>query len=148
MNLFYLAKDFDENARYHVDKHVTKLQIESSQILCTALKLPHMRPTHQNHPCVKWAAARPENALWVAKYGQALNREYVFRYGKPEKYETARRVFAEVVDKFAGGDIVDFALAMPEEFRRTCPIESYRNYYRGAKQHLFSWKNREKPNWL
>ncbi len=152
MNLFYLDKDFDTNARYHLDSHVTKIQVEAAQILCTALKLPYMRLTHQNHPCVLWAA---ENPAWVALYGQALNREYVYRYGKPEKYAVCKEVFAEVLKNHKVKDVSDLALAMPEEFRGPCPIQSYRNYYKGAKTHLFykksgnhRWSKREMPEWL
>lgn len=156
MNLFILDQDFDANARAHVDRHVTKIQLEAAQILCTALNLPHMKPTHRGHPCVKWAA-RAENALWVAHYGQALNREYNFRYNKPENYKIPRQVFAEVIKKFEGllGKPKDFVLAMPDEFRKNCPFESYRAYYRGAKQHLFlkknkehCWTKRQIPVWL
>jgi hypothetical protein len=39
------------------------------------------------------------------------------------------------------------AMAMPDEFKTDSVIESYRNYYIGAKSDLASWKNREKPCW-
>ena len=35
MNLFYLDKDLDKCAEYHVDRHVNKMQLEAAQILCT-----------------------------------------------------------------------------------------------------------------
>ena len=35
MNLFYLHKDLDKCAEYHVDRHVNKMQLEAAQILCT-----------------------------------------------------------------------------------------------------------------
>lgn len=152
MNLFYLDKDFDTNAHYHLDCHITKIQIEAAQILCTALELPHMRPTHHNHPCVLWAAKNP---VWVAQYGQALNREYIYRYGKTENYAICKEVFAEVLKNHSNSEIQNFALAMPEEFRGACPIQSYRNYYKGAKTHLFykksgnhRWTKREMPEWI
>lgn len=34
MNLFYLDKDHDTNARYHVDKHVVKMILEAAEMLC------------------------------------------------------------------------------------------------------------------
>lgn len=37
MNLFYLDEDLDKCAEYHVDKHVTKMQLEAAQMLCTNL---------------------------------------------------------------------------------------------------------------
>ena len=37
MNLFYLDEDLDRCAEYHVDAHVTKMQLEAAQMLCTNL---------------------------------------------------------------------------------------------------------------
>ena len=37
MNLFYLDKDLDKCAEYHVDKHVNKMILEAAQPLCTAI---------------------------------------------------------------------------------------------------------------
>jgi hypothetical protein len=37
MNLFYLDEDLDKCAEYHVDAHVTKMQLEAAQMLCTNL---------------------------------------------------------------------------------------------------------------
>ena len=36
MNLFYLDKDHDKNAQYHVDKHVVKMILEAAEMLCMA----------------------------------------------------------------------------------------------------------------
>lgn len=37
MNLFYLAQDMDECARYHIDRHVGKMILEAAQLLTSAL---------------------------------------------------------------------------------------------------------------
>ena len=37
MNLFYLDKDLDKCAEYHVDKHIVKMPLEVAQLLCTAI---------------------------------------------------------------------------------------------------------------
>jgi hypothetical protein len=37
MNLFYLDKDLDKCAEYHVDKHVNKMILEAAQLICTNL---------------------------------------------------------------------------------------------------------------
>jgi len=36
---------------------------------------------------------------------------------------------------------------MPDEYKVADPVESYRNYYRGAKASFAKWTNREKPEW-
>jgi hypothetical protein len=38
--------------------------------------------------------------------------------------------------------------AMPDEFKVESVVESYRNYYRGAKSGFAVWKNREIPKWF
>jgi hypothetical protein len=37
MNLFYLDQDLDKCAEYHIDKHVTKMILETAQLLTTAI---------------------------------------------------------------------------------------------------------------
>lgn len=37
MNLFYLDKDLDKCAEYHVDRHVNKMILEAAQLICTNL---------------------------------------------------------------------------------------------------------------
>lgn len=37
MNIFYLSEDIDECAEFHIDRHVTKMILESAQLLCMAL---------------------------------------------------------------------------------------------------------------
>ena len=36
MNIFYLSTNTDECARYHCDKHVVKMILETAQMLSTA----------------------------------------------------------------------------------------------------------------
>ena len=38
--------------------------------------------------------------------------------------------------------------AMPDEYKVKDVIQSYRNYYIGAKKDFVSWKNREVPYWF
>ena len=42
MNLFYLDKDLDKCAEYHVDKHVNKMILEAAQLICTNLWIDHL----------------------------------------------------------------------------------------------------------
>jgi hypothetical protein len=45
------------------------------------------------------------------------------------------------------GTMTSFALAMPDEYKVDSTIESYRNYYKGAKTSFAVWKNRSIPEW-
>jgi hypothetical protein len=40
------------------------------------------------------------------------------------------------------------AKAMPDEYKVKSVVESYRNYYRGAKSGFASWKYRDTPEWF
>jgi hypothetical protein len=40
------------------------------------------------------------------------------------------------------------ALAMPDQYKTSCPVESYRNYYINEKNHIAEWKNRDIPYWF
>ena len=65
MNIFYLDKDPVRAAEYHCDKHVVKMILESSQMLCTAHRLLSgedycndkglYKLAYKNHPSTKWA---------------------------------------------------------------------------------------------
>ena len=37
MNIFILDEDFDKNAEYHIDRHVTKMPLEAAQLLTTSV---------------------------------------------------------------------------------------------------------------
>jgi hypothetical protein len=37
---------------------------------------------------------------------------------------------------------------MPEEYKVEDVVESYRNYYRGAKRDFATWKMRNVPEWF
>lgn len=65
MNIFVLDEDIERRARYHCDQHVSKMILESVQIMCKALNktgytTPY-RSTHDNHLCVLRVGASYDN---------------------------------------------------------------------------------------
>ena len=175
MNIFYLHPNPKECAKLHNDKHVVKMILEYAQLLSTAHRildgtlstgisdtgrkqtryvLPNerehilYRSTHGNHPSAVWVRQSEENYEWLYRMFCELLEEYTYRYGKvhatarllePLKYppkNIPKRPFTEPTP------------AMPDEFKVSGnSVRSYINYYVGAKQHLASWKKREKPEW-
>jgi hypothetical protein len=94
MNIFVVDTDPQVAARSLCDKHVIKMILESSQLLCTAfheLGVDFISPayflkaTHRNHPCAIWTRETAGNYLWLARHNLALCGEYTFRYGKIHK---------------------------------------------------------------
>lgn len=149
MNIFYLAHDVDECAQYHCDKHVVKMITEYAQLLSTTVRMSGIdagyRITHKNHPCAKWARDSLSNWRYLKRLTKALHDEYHYRYGKVHKSWL-------VADSLPEPNIPDVGVtrlprAMPDCYKVDDVVESYRNYYSGAKQHIAKWKNRQQPEW-
>jgi hypothetical protein len=149
----------DENptlsAQYHVDKHVVKMILETAQLLCSVHHVTEQvteqvpyKLSHKNHPCAVWARQSLSNYLYLCELGLELGKEYTHRYGK--KHKSIQVIEWCIINKPNIPDIgfTTPAMAMPDEFKVDSVVESYRNYYMGAKISLASWKNREKPKWF
>jgi hypothetical protein len=176
MNIFILDYDHEINAQYLVDRHILKMPIEACQLLSNAiadnlpvayekmLKCDMVYPiSHFNHPCSKWVRHSFANFKWLIDNAEAMFQEYYFRYDKPYFiHKSHKKLF--YISTLKNGCIIDgwkeptswsfsdtlspFVSAMPEQYKVEDSVESYRNYYRGAKQHLYSWKKRNCPEWL
>ena len=152
MNVFFLDENPILCAQYHNNSHCVKMILEHSQILCsvhwvTGNDAPY-RLTHKNHPCSIWARESLSNYLYLCELTLELGKEYTHRYGK--RHKSIDVIEWCIVNKPNIPDIgfTTPAMAMPDEFKVDSVVESYRNYYMGAKISLASWKNREKPFWF
>lgn len=156
MNIFVLDKDPKLCSQYHCDKHVVKMILETAQLLCSVHHMtPQVTPqvpyklSHKNHPCSIWVRECVENYVWLCDLGMELSKEYSHRYGKTHKsQQVIEWCMINLPTLRENGNITPFALAMPEEYKVSCPVESYRNYYKGAKTSFANWKNREVPEWF
>lgn len=161
MNIFILDKNPERNARYHVDRHIVKMPLETAQILCTVMyiwglaktvgEIPY-KPTHKNHPCVKWAAESYANFRTLTDIGKALCAEYTIRYNKVHACEEVIKMAAhhtawKVPKEKFDAPATPYAQAMPEEYKHRNSVTAYRAYYNGEKSHLFKWTKRKQPNW-
>ena len=152
MNIFVLDTDPKTCAVYHNDKHVVKMILETAQLLCgvhwvLGSEAPY-KLSHKNHPCAIWSRESLSNYLYLCDLGLELCKEYTYRYGKRHKSQDI--IEWCLVNKPNINDIgfTTPPKAMPDEYKVTDVIESYRNYYRGAKIDFAKWKNRETPNWF
>lgn len=152
MNIFVLDTDPVKAAQAQFDKHVVRMVLESAQLLCSAFPqgaAPYRR-THYNHPCAVWTRQSYANFAWLVDHGLALADEYEHRYNKVHKSREVIQWCLSNADKaeFATTGQTPFALAMPDEYKSACPVESYRAYYRGAKAAIAAWnKTRPAPEW-
>ncbi len=152
MNIFILDKDLTTNAQYHCDKHVVKMILEYTQLLSTAHNMlgsdrgPY-KTTHQHHPCAVWARESQANYGYLHSLLIALTDEYTYRYGKVHKCASyIGQLFGAPEGIPFGG--TPHALAMPDEYKCDCPIQSYRDYYRNEKSHIGKWKMRDVPDFM
>ena len=147
MNIFALDYDPIVAAEYHCDKHVVKMVLETAQMLSTITGHGY-RPTHINHPCTVWARESTQNFLWLYGLGMALGKEFQHRYRKRHKSSIIIAEQWPPPKSIPEGPLTPFALAMPDEYKVDCPVESYRNYYAGAKKDLLNYTRRDLPEWL
>lgn len=153
MNIFVLDVDPILAATMQCDKHVVKMCVETAQILSTVMHRlsepdPPYRPTHVNHPCVKWAC-EPSNRLWTTLHLGGLLREYSRRYDRVHACERTlgqfERCVSSVITLPVNGDFVQ---CMPEAYRVAGDdVAAYRAFYVGEKSRFARWKHGNQPSW-
>lgn len=152
MNIFVLHESPIVAAQMQCDKHVVKMCLETAQLLCSVFPpgvAPYKR-THYNHPCGKWTRETYDNYQWLITHGLALCDEYTYRYGKKHKCKDIilwckQNINASV---FNNNGLTELPKCMPDEYKVTNVVESYRNYYKGAKKSFATWTKRNIPEWI
>ena len=150
MNIFFLDYNPSKAAKYHCDKHVVKMILETAQLLSTThrvlngtqhisksekgrKKTTYVHPnehfdrtlyqaTHINHPCAQWLRESSYNYDWTFVLFKDLCKEYTLRYGK------THLTYTKLIDilqnrplyKNSYPGMTRPALAMPDE----CIIDS------------------------
>jgi hypothetical protein len=153
MNIFVLDRDPAVAARSLCDKHVSKMVLETAQIMSTVVRQRGVdddalyRPTHQRHPCTVWAGETSDNFLWLALHGLAMSEEYTYRYGRRHKSQDVIERAATHIGVFPSMGQTPHPMAMPDSYKGPCPVQAYRDYYHGEKQYMASWKTRPAPQW-
>lgn len=151
MNIFILDKDMEKSVIFHPDKHIVKMPLEGTQLLCNTLYLTGQwetcmyKPTHLNHPCSIWASTSLENWLWLRDYVLELGKEYHFRYNKIHKSVELCKILNIPNIKSLG--LTPFVKCVPNRYREMDVVESYRTYFIYEKSHLKKYTKREIPFW-
>ena len=160
MNIFVLHRSPVRAAKMLCDKHVSKMILETAQMLSTvAVSLGYdydclYKPVHAKHPCTIWAGHSYHNWKWLCRHGLAMADEFTFRYNNRHKS-------ADVIRFIYDNNLhptnyrwhslfqahTDFAQAMPPQYKHRDAVTAYRNYYRGEKKRFAKWTLREPPIW-
>jgi len=157
VNIFYLHTDPRVAARYHNDKHVVKMILESAQMLSTAHRELDdnvddilYRSTHKNHPSTKWARENITNYMWLYFLFESLCDEYTHRYGKVHLTDQKLRDVLQHNPKNISPDssFIQPPQCMPDEYKvEGNSVKAYRSYYMGEKSGFAKWTKRRKPLW-
>jgi hypothetical protein len=165
MNIFYLHNHPTICAIYHNDKHVVKMILETTQLLYTCLHLSNpelissapmnkaktrngYKPTHKNHPSSLWTRKSISNYNWLCSLGIELCREYTYRYNKIHTCQQHLQWLSKQIPLLPNIPFTEPTPAMPEEYKQSNSILSYRNYYIHEKAHFCKWSKRNVPHWF
>lgn len=176
MNVFYLDKQPTDCARFHVDKHVVKMNVEYAQLLSTAHRVLDgelwydktangrsikrwrhtdqwrddilYKASHVNHPSNIWCRASKDNYDWLYQLFLATLDEYTYRYGKVHGCAKMVHVLRDAPQNIPDVGFTQPTPAMPDQYKTSDAIQAYRQYYIGEKSGFAVWKNRETPAWF
>ena len=169
MNIFYLSHKASRCARWHCDKHVVKMILETAQLLYTAhwvisgnpdlSTAPKRKGSEQrgylsirnkNHPSAIWARASLDHYNWLCQLGLSLCNEYRFRFGAAKRHaceDHIRWLHANPPALKAAG-WTQPPQAMPDPYKNNNSIIAYRTYYTHGKKDILTYSKRHQPHWL
>ena len=158
MNIFFLHILPQVCAQMHIDKHVIKMILETTQLLCSAHHMfpsdyiPCYKLTHKNHPSSIWTRESKANYKWLCSLGQELCKEYTYRYGKIHKCQSYIEDLALHVPDLPDIEFTSPKQAMPAMYKDDDAIDAYRTYYFFGKMNIHSWNGkiagRPTPDWV
>lgn len=167
MNIFVLDLDPVVAASFLCDKHISKMAVETTQMLYSAHwslnenptgptgLLPY-KPTHLNHPCSRWTRESLSNYQWLAEHGLAILNEYSKRYNKQHaclphiiwlSANSPKNLTSKVLTPFAMAFYAKDSAKHNLCLVANNPVQSYRNYYKIDKARFAKWNFTKNPYW-
>ena len=157
MNIFFLDKTPEKSAKYHCDKHVVKMVLETAQMLCSAYRKHYIvdeddlyKVAHPKHPMTLWVGHAHMNFKFALDLLKSLSDEYTSRYGKVHKSSRIYDLFTKKYTRWHSWDgcFTKPPQCMPDEYKHEDYVVAYRNYYKGAKKDFAKWdKLNNTPDW-
>ena len=161
MNIFYLDNDTEICAKYHCDKHVVKMILETAQMLSTAHRVIDgdmyaannnlYKATHKNHPSAVWVRQSDQNYLWTLSLLLELMKQYTKRYNKKwneSKSDALVTGLTSLPTAITRGKFTTPPQCMPEDYKNKDTITAYKNYYIGDKARFAKWAYTDMPEWF
>lgn len=177
MNIFYLDQNIDRCAEAHIDKHVSKMQLELGQMLSTniwvdeflgyiprrltsdELSILRSASYDANYPTsVRYKPCFHNHPCTVWMRESYENWEYSWLLVEALNQEAQWRgrnphKSASMVlqlpfpTKMESRGLTTPAQAMPDQYKNEDSIIAYRNYYIHEKLQLSGYTRREPPDW-
>ena len=175
MNIFVVDTDPVIAAQQLPDRHVTKMILESAQMLSVVFS-PHYwdigevmkvdgtpfktaKGAFKNHPCTQWVAAQGCNAAWLIQHALGLCDEFQLRYSKPHGLHQSLINSAKLFQSATSSSTTDylkvanFARAMPEDLKFDTTISDVEAYQRYLNTKEWCYNNYlrlpgRRPAWL
>lgn len=177
MNIFYLDEDIDKCAEAHIDKHVTKMQLELGQMLSTNIWIDELlgfvpRKVESSEFSKVRSIAADANFPTTIRYKPCFhnhpctiwmresyeNFEYSMllvdalnreaQYRGYKPHKSAAMVMQlPLPTNMESKGFTNPAQAMPDEYKNKDPVKAYRAYYIAEKLKLSGYTNREPPAW-
>jgi len=175
MNIFAVDRDPRRAAQMLPDKHVTKMILESAQMLSIVFSHHYWnigtiskvdgtpfntkRGAFKNHPCTQWAAASEANCAWLIQHALGLCGEFYRRYGKhhglTKSLFEAKKLFQRHTQKaITVSCMADaFARAMPDNIKYDKTIDDIQAYRVYLSTKPWAYENYlrrpdRRPEWL
>jgi len=157
MNIFYLDDDPEVAAAYHCDKHVVCMIKETVQMMSTAHRVLDgdewadsvglVKSTHINHPSTIWVRSSVDHYHWMLQLLHHLCDQKLKRFGTPHVYTALLHPLSVIPDNIDDAGFTQPPPCMPDEYKEHCSVQSYHNFYVGAKSHFAKWAHTEMPAW-
>jgi hypothetical protein len=161
MNIFILDDNPQISAACLCDKHISKMIVESAQMMACALirhgvksnqmpltsnGTPHKGGYH-HHPCSRWAGDSRDNYIWLCCHAIELCRQFYLRYGKAHACQSAVIDMVAMNEEIPQGKLTPYVQAMPVEYKDKDAVKAYRRYYIAEKSFAKWEKGVKPPKW-
>ena len=161
MNRF-IIEDTPEKIAYSLcDKHIVKMPLEETQMLCTAIwhhapdyaeENKFYLPVHENHPCNIWARETSGNFLFAWLLARSMFWEYTRRYKRKHDSQKHMNPLFNAIKYLPSGRQTKHPQCFSghddlktDEF---FPIKAYRNFYIRDKSKIAKYRFSERPSWF
>jgi len=176
MNIFYLSEDPVQCAKWHCDKHVTKMIIEYAQLLSTAHRVldgEHVKVisnsgkrmvsnwkldgssdnvfykvAHVSHPSNIWVRQSGHHYSYLWRLWHNLCLEYTERYDKTHMtWKKLRSYISILPQNIQDAGFKEPPQCMPDDCKEISAVKAYRKFYKAHKREFATWKT-QVPSWF